>query len=736
MKKFLFLGLAAMMAFTSCTKDETLATAELGAIGFENAFIDNATRAITPVDPSYNNSALMPNFNVYGFFDANYTDLLFDGTVVTVANGACSYNPIQYWAPNHTYYFQAIAPVSENWTLAKADNLEDAKKGPGVVTFTNVAGTEDLLYAKAEEKTEQEITAQPEKVGLTFQHLLSKVRFEFVNKFASETYSFEVKDVKINNAFAKGSVDLVNENNHAYVWTVAEADATLGLEFGNVNKMAQGVNDYAANERMLIPGKQNLNITFEVVLYANNSEVDTYSHEVEVPVELLMGYSYNFKAEVDATNVGGEEENALYPIEFTVTGVEDWIPFEGDVTIEETIPAEISTPAQLVAAFAQGGSFKLVEDITVPTSLFVEEGTAVTLDLNGKTLTNTCADAEYPYGVADVIVVYGQLTIEGEGTVTGPTRCVWARGETGAKVTINGGNYVGATADSFQDVAVYASGNGVVDIYGGTFETKTVDTESYAADIHSVLNVADKQGTINVYGGTFKGQNPAAPGTEPAGYDNFVAPGYGVIANGDLYTVVGGNNIALTENVTLTGSLYVGAELDGKGFTVTGAAVPTDNGMVRPAGNVTIKNITLDGNNGVAEGNKGIRAIFINDPGTYNLDNVTIKNVTYTINVNTTQLVTLNVSNSNLEGWTSFGESTTATFTNVKFTKGTYGNFKPYGQTTVTNCEFTNVNLDFSALVEPITFDKCTVNGVTLTADNIASFSENYEAVKGLITIK
>lgn len=50
MKKFFLFALAAAFAFTSCTKDETIATTQPGAIAFAPA-VDNATRST--VDPSF-----------------------------------------------------------------------------------------------------------------------------------------------------------------------------------------------------------------------------------------------------------------------------------------------------------------------------------------------------------------------------------------------------------------------------------------------------------------------------------------------------------------------------------------------------------------------------------------------------------------------------------------------------------------------------------------------------------
>lgn len=136
-----------------------------------------------------------------------------------------------------------------------------------------------------------------------------------------------------------------------------------------------------------------------------------------------------------------------------------------------------------------------------------------------------------------------------------------------------------------------------------------------------------------------------------------------------------------------------------------------------------VKDMTIDGGNYTTTDGKGLRGIYITAEGTYNVDNVVIKNVTYAINVNTTQAVTLNVSNSTLEGWTSYGSSTKATFNKVAFTCGTYANYKPYSSTTLTDCSFEKgFMIDFTALASGvITFKNCTYDGVVLTAENFTS---------------
>lgn len=54
---------------------------------------------------------------------------------------------------------------------------------------------------------------------------------------------------------------------------------------------------------------------------------------------MAAGFSYVFNAELTAKNIDPDGE--LYPIEFTVTKVEDWEDFAGEtVTIPETTTPE------------------------------------------------------------------------------------------------------------------------------------------------------------------------------------------------------------------------------------------------------------------------------------------------------------------------------------------------------------------------------------------------------------
>ena len=216
------------------------------------------------------------------------------------------------------------------------------------------------------------------------------------------------------------------------------------------------------------------------------------------------------------------------------------------------------------------------------------------------------------------------------------------------------------------------------------------------------------------------------------GYDG------GVINTGSLTVLeedyaVAADKVGTLEASSVTSStVAVAGTFDGAGNTLTiteGTADYVSDGNFKLIAlngeNVTVKNMVIDGNNASAKVGSttyGVRNIVIDAAGTYTIDNVKSINATYPLHVRTTAEVELIVTNSTMEGWLSYNAGTTASFENVAFTTGTYGRFRPYGTTTLTNCSFDNgyvIDLSHLAAGEKVTFVNCTYNGVALAEANI-----------------
>ncbi len=238
---------------------------------------------------------------------------------------------------------------------------------------------------------------------------------------------------------------------------------------------------------------------------------------------------------------------------------------QGDITVEidpnfyKPDITVVTTAEELHAAFANGGSVTLSEDVTVEAPLVVETGKTVEIDLNGKDIINTTSlpDTDPRYGNTTVFEVKGgaTLNIKGDGNIKaigtkpnedGYRMAVYAYGD--AKVNIYGGNFVNDqdyNDHNAQLDLIYADQQAVINIYGGTFESKSANNRGYW-----VLNLKDGSGAaINVYGGTFINYDPSSSMTENP-VKNFVAEGYTAIktsaepAPNGTYTVVKGTEVA------------------------------------------------------------------------------------------------------------------------------------------------------------------------------------------------
>ena len=325
MKKLL-LGIFTIAAMTSCVKEHTVAALEQKAISFDN-FVQH-TKAI---DPSFNNGDnKITAFYVWGFMTAP-TGVVFDKELVSydAAAAGWTYTNLQYWAPSKSYKFAALAPVNNDKiqvTLANGDYMS-ADGVLGTVAFENVDGTVDLVYAEDGVDTPTTIPADPEKVHLTFQHLLSKIKFTFTNGLPSANNTVVVENVKLV-VPAKGSSDLAVK---PYVWTTetTAGSATTVLEFGNVldangeAHLAPAAAGVIENERLTIPFATSYSelehvVSFDVTIYAGDQVAQTITKTAVLTADFKAGKCYNITATLNAENLG------LKPIDFTVT-VEDWV---------------------------------------------------------------------------------------------------------------------------------------------------------------------------------------------------------------------------------------------------------------------------------------------------------------------------------------------------------------------------------------------------------------------------
>lgn len=351
MKKTLIITLASI-ALVGCSQDETVATMDRVAIEFDKVFVENSTSS-RATDLT---TANLENFAVYGSVEKGGQEgNIFNKQEVTGTQaGGYTYSPAQYWIPGANYHFIAIAPFEDaHWTYtwSEENNTQYGNKQVqnGTITFNNesAAASQDLLWAYQPASTANVINQAPGAVSFSFQHLLSRVKFTFKNGFATgSNIQLKVKDVQITNAHSQGTLAITN-GTVGDTWTAsntADEDKFTRI-FGDAN--GEPVADYYAPQTSastahyyLMPVKDaSYTIKFTIDLYqAGVLLLEDIQKETKILTPTLMrGFSYEFKAELNASNT--TNDGALEPIEFQVSGVKGWEDYTGnDATV--TIPAK------------------------------------------------------------------------------------------------------------------------------------------------------------------------------------------------------------------------------------------------------------------------------------------------------------------------------------------------------------------------------------------------------------
>ena len=288
--------------------------------------------------------------------------------------------------------------------------------------------------------------------------------------------------------------------------------------------------------------------------------------------------------------------------------------------------------ANAIAAAKDGDTVKLLDDVVLDKTLIIKDKT-ITLDLNGKTISNSVDiwnENTYAWSLISVRDK-GNLTIDdttGGGTLKAKENDCFAldvyaydtKNVENTKLTINAGNYVGNIS------AVYAF-TGKATINGGHFSIQ--QKESGSDPYRLTLNCYDSSYTagtahITVTGGTFKGFDPANNTAEGEG-TSFVPDGYIPKANGDgSYTVVKGTYVAEydgTKYETLQKAIDAASQKNGGQAVVTLLGDLTITETVNFA-NVKASSVLLDLGGHTLTG-EGCRALQINKGNLY-LENGTV----------------------------------------------------------------------------------------------------------------
>ena len=245
----------------------------------------------------------------------------------------------------------------------------------------------------------------------------------------------------------------------------------------------------------------------------------------------------------DKINVSGGTFSSAVKEEYCATGYIPTTNSDGTHTVKKGVyvaqvgSTKYESLAAAIGAAQDGDTVTLLKDIDLPATAVVK-GKTITLDLNGKTISNSADiwdESKYAWSLISVRD-NGDLTINdttGGGTLKAKENDCYALDvqDKDTALTVNAGTYVGNIS------AIYAY-DGKVTINGGHFsiQQKKDDGDPYRFTLNCYDSnyKADSAG-FTVNGGTFENFDPRNNKAEGAG-TSFVAEGVGVNNENGTFT--------------------------------------------------------------------------------------------------------------------------------------------------------------------------------------------------------
>lgn len=331
--KFWLAAMAVTVSMASCSLEEVMEQPEPQAIGF-SSFVGKPTRAVTEIiKPDGTASGVqtpLTKFYVFGRYGdkkgADYGNVVYENAEVTV-NGSSFTNvgpaDVQYWVPNKYYKFAAYSDGNNSLTTTNVsfDNNN------GNITITGYsAGSNDLILATpGEVQTDATISAQPNVVSLTFNHLLSQVSFQFVGEGFPAGYKIKIEGL----TFSVNNTATYTSSNNS--WGEPTTSVSKGYTVGTGTAFAFDTQT-KSDANFVIPQSYSSDITaaFTATIYDKyNSEVASKAFTTAsllanstsgIPTKWDKGnrYQYNIK-------ITPSEMTNMFPIKFTVTTVSEWV---------------------------------------------------------------------------------------------------------------------------------------------------------------------------------------------------------------------------------------------------------------------------------------------------------------------------------------------------------------------------------------------------------------------------
>lgn len=327
MKKSFFVLGVAVAALTSCTNEEVVDMPQSRAIQF-GTFVNHSTRS----NVTETTDQTLKKFFVFGNYGEDtwtpvYTNVVVNGGKV---GDQTTWTPelTAYWQANQKYKFGAYSNGGNKLDNANFDAQTQKLTFPNYTPNNN----NDLIVAIPKTVNSNADPTANEKVGLSFQHMLSQVKFTFKN-MDSHDYTMKISDIKVNAVKTATGTAIYREEKPTIEWET-ESATTNDYQFDDLEDIAEEVKgDSHSTTCFVIPQEnQNLEVTFTATFSDTSSEIASSTfkgslnyqgdHEGTETGEWTPGFKYNYTVTINGSIVDPDLQEQI--IEFKVDVVDGW----------------------------------------------------------------------------------------------------------------------------------------------------------------------------------------------------------------------------------------------------------------------------------------------------------------------------------------------------------------------------------------------------------------------------
>ena len=343
MKKSFFVLGVAVAALASCTNEEVVDMPQSRAIQF-GTFVNHSTRSGVTETTQDN----LNKFFVFG----NYGEGTWTPVYTNVAVNGGKVGDQTTWTPEQTAYWQANQKYNFGAYSNGGNKLDNASFDAETqkLTFPNYTpnNNNDLIVAIPETVNSNEDPTANEKVGLSFQHMLSQVKFTFKNT-DSYDYTMKISDIKVEAVTtSNGSASYDASNAVKLNWETSTGSQGQ-YTFDELADIAEVENeDTHSTTCFVIPqSNKQLEVSFTATFSDKAGEIKSSKFKGKLAYtgttegtkqhEWTPGFRYNYTVTINGSTVKPDLKDQI--IKFKVDAVKGWV----DTSNPEEVQPEENT---------------------------------------------------------------------------------------------------------------------------------------------------------------------------------------------------------------------------------------------------------------------------------------------------------------------------------------------------------------------------------------------------------